>query len=122
MWKLKARGLDEACAREVIAELQAAGWQDERRFVESFIRSHCQRGQGPVKIRFELRQKGIDDSLIEDVLSDLDIDWAEQARKLYSRKYGDQPIPDRNEYGRRYRFLAQRGFGTEQIRTLLDDS
>ncbi len=122
MWKLKGRGLDEAVAAQVIGELQAAGWQDERRFAESFIRSHHARGRGPVKIRFELRQKGIDDGLIEQVMQSLDLDWTALAREVYRRKYGGRPVPDRNEYGRRYRFLAQRGFEKEQIRTLLDDS
>ncbi len=121
-WKLKARGLEEEIGREVINELQAAGWQDERRFTESFIRSHHSRGQGPVKIRFELRQKGIDDTLIEEVMLNLDLDWIALAKQIYRRKYGQRPIPDRNEYGRRYRFMAQRGFEMEQIRTLLDDS
>ena len=113
--------MDESLAREVIADLQESGWQSERRFVESFIRSRHERGHGPLKIRFELRQKGIGDSLIEEVMSDLDLDWAALAQTLYHRKYGRQPITDRREYGRRYRFLAQRGFETEQIRTLLDD-
>ncbi|WP_407635332.1 regulatory protein RecX [Methylohalobius crimeensis] len=121
LWKLRGRGFPENLAQAVIEELQAAGWQDERRFVESFIRARSERGHGPVKIRFELRQKGIEDGLIEQVLAELAIDWEQVLETVYRRKFGERPVQSRNEYGKRYRFLAQRGFETEQIRSLLRD-
>ncbi len=99
--------------------MQTAGWQDERRFVESFIRARHARGIGPVRIQFELKAKGIDEGLIEQVLSALAIDWQQAAQEVYRRKYGNRPVQTLSEYGRRYRFLAQRGFETEHIRTLL---
>ncbi len=77
---------------------------------------------GPVRIQFELRAKGIDDGLIEQVLATLAIDWQQAAREVYLRKYGNRPIQTASEYGRRYRFMAQRGFKTEHIRTLLGEA
>lgn len=107
--------------REVIAELQQSGWQSEARYVESFIRSRAERGHGPVKIRTELRAKGVDAALIEAILGEMAIDWSEIAKRAYRRKYGETPIGDYNDYGRRWRFLAQRGFESDQIRSLLDE-
>ena len=119
LWKLRRRGITEDLAAQVVAEIQAVGWQDERRFVESFIRTRHERGMCPVRIRFELKAKGIDDGLIGQVLNALAIDWQQAAREVYRRKYGNRPIQTASEYGKRYRFLAQRGFETEHIRTLL---
>ncbi|WP_422732679.1 regulatory protein RecX [Methylomarinovum tepidoasis] len=118
--KLTARGFDAGLTREVIDALQARGWQDDARFVESFVRSRLQRGHGPLKVRFELRGKGVDDAVIEAVLAELAPDWFEAAARACRHKFGDGPASDRNEYARRWRFLAQRGFDSEQIRSVLD--
>lgn len=90
--------------------------------MESFIHARHARGQGPVRIRSELRAKGVDSDLIEQVLTKLAIDWQQAAREVYRRKYGNRPIQTSSEYGRRYRFLVQRGFETEHIRTLLGEA
>jgi len=45
--------------------LVAEGLLSNARYAESFIHSRFQRGQGPQKIRAELRERGVDDALIE---------------------------------------------------------
>jgi regulatory protein len=119
--KLKLRGAADELAERVVAELESLGFQDERRFVESFIRARAERGMGPVRIRFELKARGVACDLIEQVLAELSIDWEQALREVYRRKYQDLPIETAREYGKRYRFLAQRGFEPEHIRTLLGE-
>ncbi|GAB6067302.1 regulatory protein RecX [Methylothermus subterraneus] len=121
-WKLRRHGISDALAGQAIAELQSLGLQDERRFVEGFVRARRERGMGPVKIRLELKAKGVAEELIDEVLAALAIDWEQAAREVYRRKYRNRPIRDLREYGARYRFLAQRGFESEHIRTLLGDA
>ncbi len=119
--KLKLRGVAGEVAEEIVAELKSLGLQDERRFVESFIRARAERGVGPVRIRFELKARGVACDLIEQVLAELAIDWEQALKEVYRRKYQDLPIQTAQEYGKRYRFLVQRGFEPESIRTLLGE-
>lgn len=119
--KLGRRGFSKALIGEVIAELKAEGWQDQRRFVESFIRACTGRGIGPLRIRFELKAKGAPTDLIEEVLSELAIDWRQAAQAVYRRKYKSLIPLTEKERARRYRFLAQRGFAAEHIQTLLEE-
>jgi len=105
----------------VIEELQQQGWQSDRRFAESYIRSRWERGHGPIRIRYELQQKGLACELIDTALNDSGIDWDQALEKLYRHKYTDKPITNHSERARRWRFLQQRGFDYEQIHRLLDD-
>ncbi len=121
MRKLTGRGFDAELCRTVVDDLKNRGWQSDARFAESFVRSRIQRGHGPVKVRFELRAKGVDDPVIDAVLAELAPDWQAVAEQACQRKFGDAPIANRNDYARRWRFLAQRGFDSEQIRSVLDE-
>ncbi len=58
---------------EVVAELQALGYCDDKIFVEMFIRVRCQRGFGPRRIALELQQKGIEKNVIQPLLAR--VDW-----------------------------------------------
>jgi len=119
--KLAARGCDPALAAEVIEALRADGWQSDVRFADSFVRSRVERGHGPLRVRFELRRRGIADAVIEAVLAEQDPDWTALARRVCRRRFGDGPARDRGDYARRWRFLAQRGFDSDQIRSVLDE-
>src|SRR5882724_7259685 len=63
--KLRAKGFDPEPIAAVIAELRELGLINDARFAESFVRSHADRGQGPVRISGELRQRGLSQELIE---------------------------------------------------------
>ncbi|MWJ27185.1 regulatory protein RecX [Halomonas sp. ZH2S] len=109
----------EACL-DTLAE---QGLQSDTRFAESFVRSRVMRGQGPIRIRGELFQRGIDKNLARDaidaVIEQERIDWFALAGQTLSRRFsmpGDTP----KERARRERFLASRGFDFEQIRYALD--
>ncbi len=103
--------------------LAEQGLQSDARFAESFVRSRVMRGQGPIRIRGELFQRGIDKSLardaIEAVVEQERIDWFALAEQTLSRRFSTPgAIP--KERARRERFLASRGFDFEQIRHALD--
>ncbi len=110
-------GLIEA----LLDDLAAAGLQSDRRYAESFVRSRVGRGQGPLRIRQELRQRGIDSALAAQALADSEADWDARLREVYRKRFGTAPPADRREQARRARFLAQRGFPETAIRKLLTD-
>jgi regulatory protein len=119
--KLASRGYDEAVIGDTIESLVADGLLSNARFVESFVHSRFQRGQGPVKIRAELRERGIDDAVIDDCLADYAGQWLELAGQVREKKFGVSLPGDFRGRSRQMRFLQQRGFDAEQIRSVLRD-
>ena len=99
--------------------LEAQGLLSEDRFTEQFVSSRRGRGQGPRRIREELRRHGIADATAAEALGQDDAYWAERASQARSRRFGDAPPADYREWARQARFLERRGFTTEQIRLAL---
>lgn len=103
----------------VLDDFADLGWQSDTRFCESFLNSRCYR-YGPIRLRYELGNKGIGEDEIEHALEKLDMDWHSQAADVLQRKYSDLDTQDHKQKGKAYRFLAQRGFNSEQIQQALD--
>jgi regulatory protein len=85
------------------------------------VRSRAGRGHGPVRIRQELRQRGVADGLIGPALAQLEVDWFELAREVRIRRFGSEPPADLKERSRQYRFMQYRGFTNDQIRAATGD-
>jgi len=115
--RLLGKGFDRCQIEVIIDELVALGWQSDQRFAESYSRYRIKKGFGPVKIKFELQQRGIDDFDLEPVVSELAESWAELIHQVYLKKYTDRSIPDAKTQAKRSRFLLQRGFNSEMIRS-----
>ncbi len=103
---------------EVIESLQSQGLQSDQRFAQVWVRHRLLQGCGPLRVQAELRQKGIAGDLIQQCLADDSIDWFEQARQAFQRKFGSRG-KDAREKARQMRFLQYRGFTGDQIRHAL---
>lgn len=113
--KLGRRFDDVGAVLEQLDELATAGLQSERRFCEIFVRSKWQQGQGPQRISQALKQRGVDDTLVRELLWEADIDWLAALQELYQRKYSARAVKGPKERARRMRFLQYRGFGFDLI-------
>lgn len=102
----------------VLAWLQAQGYLDESRFVESRIHARAARF-GQARIRLELAQHGL--RLDEEQAARLKDSEMERAREVWRRRFGGELPQDAAERARQMRFLAARGFAAELIRRLLKD-
>ena len=102
---------------EVVERLQLDGLQSDSRFAEAFTNMRLRQGKGAQIIRFELREKGISDALIDACLisAEQDSDWNLLALKAYQKKFGDGPIENLKEQSKRMRFLTARGFSAANI-------
>ncbi len=119
--RLKARCADSADDLErVLDDLEADGLLCDRRFAEAYIRSRIGRGQGMVRIRHELRNRGVAAAVIEESLAAADVDWYQLATEVLVRRFGRQVPADYKERARCMRFLQQRGFANDEIRGALD--
>lgn len=117
--KLRARETDPGLARQVVEALKQDNLQSDTRFAESLVRSRINRGQGPIRIRQELRRKGIGDDLQEEVLTHSGDFWVEIAAQARQKRFGDALPEDRGDWNRQARFLAGRGFPSDLIYRVL---
>ncbi len=113
--KLATRGFDAELIETTLADLVAENLLSNSRFAEAFVHSRFQRGTGPQKIHAELRERGIDDGLIDDSIAGYDQQWRERVREVREKKFGAHLPGDYKERARQMRFLQQRGFTSEQI-------
>ena len=94
--------------------------QSDARYAESFLRQRMNRGHGPMRIRQEMRQKGISDSEIALAMEEEAPDWFALAEATYQRKFGALPPEDIKEKAKRSRFMQYRGYALDHYQHLLE--
>lgn len=119
--KLHRRYGEHPSLEDVLQRLADENLQSDTRFAESFVRHRSGRGYGPMRIRQEMRDKGISDAEIGDAFEAQELDWRQLAKEAYERKFGPEKPPDLKEKARRVRFMQYRGFDAEHYRYLLND-
>jgi regulatory protein len=119
--KLVRRDFDSDAIDVAIDTLVHDGLLSDDRFAAAFVASRVRKGQGPIRIRGELKLRGVADALIGRHLEQADVDWIRLARSVRDRKYGAARSTVYRDQARQSRFLQQRGFSGEQIRVALGD-
>ena len=113
--KLESAGYASEVAADAVAQLTEDGLQSDSRFAGSFVQSRVNQGKGPVRIRQELKERGLRSSAVEVALDEADTDWFELAREVRVRKFGPDLPGEFAEKARQMRFLQYRGFESVQI-------
>lgn len=111
--KLLRRFPDKDLVDEQLSRLTDERLQSDLRFAESFARQRISRGYGPLRLREELRERGVSADDIAATLDAMDIDWAAVASDVLIRKFGAVESVDLKEKARRARFMQYRGFAAE---------
>ncbi|BBP03371.1 regulatory protein RecX [Sulfuriferula plumbiphila] len=101
----------------LLDDLQARGWLSDARYAEQMVNARQSR-YGSRKLAFELREKGIDEDLINTTLANVRDTELERARAVWARKFGQIPA-SAQEQARQIRFLQSRGFVWDVIRKIL---
>ena len=115
--KLKRFEEESGTLAQALDELQAKGFIDEQRVLESVL--HCRAAKlGTARIKQELQGKGLAPEAINAALADLQSSEGARALAVWRKKFG-QPPQDALGTARQMRFLAARGFGTEVIRRVV---
>ena len=86
---LKAMEGDAEATERIVASLVKDRFVDDRRYAAAFAREKASlQGWGPVKIRFQLRGKGIPDEAVAEALQEIDPEKAaSKLDKLAADKY-----------------------------------
>mgnify|MGYP005865928375 CR=1 FL=1 len=120
--KLRQRKFDSFLIDQVLNEYEANNWLSDERFADVFATQRFDQGQGPLKITAELQKRGIQ-SPPHWFLARTREQWVERAVQVRDRRFGLEDIrEDWQEKGRQGRFLASRGFTTEQVEAALQVS
>jgi len=119
--KLAKYRIGAGSLESLLLRLQESGLQSDERFTESFIESRIGRGQGPLRIRLELKERGVEAPLIERGLEHFEAEWYDLLKQVHDAKYGPERSRESRELAKRAHFLEYRGFPGEMIRAFLFD-
>jgi regulatory protein len=116
--KLGARGFEESLVSEVLDGLEQDGLLSLERFGKSFVAARYNKGQGPLRIRRKLSERGVEAQSAW--FDDAGFDWNALAGETRRKRFGAGPPADLKDKARQMRFLEYRGFSHDQIRQALD--
>lgn len=107
-------------AEEVVASLVADKFVDDARYASAFAREKSSlQGWGPVKIRFQLRAKGISDADISAALEEIDAEKASaRLEKLLANKWHSLQDDPQGRL-KLIKFALSRGYEYEEIESLI---
>ncbi len=122
--KLRQWNISGEEQEKIITSLKKDKFVDDHRFAEFFVRDKQNINKwGKEKIRFALKNKRLDEDLINEALTNLPSENFENAiRELLSKKARELDKYDSYEKKNRLiRFAAQRGFDFDLIFRVIDD-
>ncbi len=101
-------GYGAALADAVARRMQELGYVDDERFARLWVANRVAAGIGPVRVRRELRGKGVPDEIADAALGEAlcDSDSVDAARRVL----GSAPLATRSDRDRAFRKLVRRGF------------
>ena len=125
--KLRGKGVESDELDAALEALQRQGFQDDRRYAEALVRSRALAGQGPVRIRAELRMNAVPAADVDaafDAAEADGLDWVEVAARVAARFLPALRAAGRGPEASKARhkaisFLLRRGFPQEQVRAAL---
>ncbi len=123
--KLKKKGYEEGVITTVVQKLKESSLIDDYAFAKAFIHDRlCLNPKGSFKIGYELKQKGITQTIIDKVFSEemvVEGDYNRALEIAKRRLRTLKTIKDKKTIKRRlYNFLLWRGFSYEVIKSTLE--
>ncbi len=115
--KLSDKGYDALLSEYALDRLESIGGLDDYMYAQLFVEDRAGRGWGAIRIRNELRTKGVSQDIIERALEELP-DSEEQIERFIHAK-ADGKILDRKAIKRISDALIRRGFSWDEIGPVL---
>lgn len=123
--RLKLKGYDEPVIEEIVTLLRNSGDIDDRRFALVWMESRMHMNPvGDVVLKYELKEKGINDSIIEATLNTKAEKYDEYAAafNMAKERFARFRKLDRQKAMKRvYDFLMRRGFKYDTIRRIVEE-
>jgi len=109
---LESKGFSPGVSETVTKEMEEYGYIDDGRFTADFIAYRKSRGNGLIRIRYELQMKGVDQQVINKKIAenfDPEEDFI-RIKEVLSRREPLNGETDQRWVGRQLAFLKRRGF------------
>ena len=118
--KLLEREYSEQETDKAIEYVKSFGYLNDRTYAEQYVSSRGS-SKGRAALIRELRQKGVDEEIIEDVISELPEDDTGVILSLIKKRAGEPHRMDEKEYRRVFGFLSRHGFSAGRIHSALKE-
>jgi len=123
--RLKLKGYADTLIKDVVASLERAGELNDERFARFWVESRMHMNPaGDVVLKHELKRNGINDSIIEVVLTEKaeKYDEYEIALSMAKDRFERLKKLDRRKATKRiYDYLLRRGFKYDNIRRVVEN-
>lgn len=117
--KLLEKEFSPEAAAYAVERMRILNAIDDYAYAELLLRSYSRKGYGVLRIRQEMRQRGVPNDIIAEVLEDFEPDWDMMKALLDKKLRGD--VSDRKVREKAMAALQRRGFTFSQIRTAMED-
>ncbi|SIQ92338.1 regulatory protein [Aeromonas veronii] len=114
--RLRQQGFNEEVIEAVVDYCRGYNWVNDERYGGMAVRAGAAKGHGPIKIRFDLRRKGLDDMQIDAAFDQPELDWFELAFALLERRARVADLADFKLRMKWLKYLLGRGFTQDQAR------
>ncbi len=114
--RLRQQGFNEEVIEAVVDYCRGYNWVNDERYGAMAVRAGAAKGHGPLKIRFDLRRKGLDDGQIDAAFEQPELDWFELAFELLERRAKIVDLADFKLRMKWLKYLLGRGFTQDQAR------
>ena len=111
--KLKNRVESVELLKAEIDKLEEEGLIDNKRFAEQYIHSRSAKGYGPLRIKQELKQRGVNENIAQPLLNN--VDWNSFAIAVLKKKVNHELPKETKPVLKLKKFLNYRGFDFSQI-------
>lgn len=106
---LDKKGFSEAIIQEVIEKLKGYNYLNDSKYMENFHNYQSNsKGYGPLRIQYNLQQKGINKNTYQEFENEQDSDYYSMALKQGHKKLKDKR--DIESLRKLYSFLLRRGY------------
>ena len=123
--RLKLKGYDAATIGAIISELARVGQLDDVRFARLWVESRMSSNpMGDIVLRRELKEKGVDDGIIEVTLAEKGEHYDEYkvAFTMATERFRQlAKLDKRKALKRLYDYLLRRGFAYDTVKRILDE-
>lgn len=118
--KLQLKGFDEETIRNVLDDLKAVGYVNDKIYAQKFVFERSKlKPKSKKMLKIELSNKGITDDIINEVLDNFEYDEVTIIERLIRKKFGKYDVSDPKVEMKVISFLMHRGFSFEVIKQCL---
>lgn len=121
LWrKLSPKAASADDLESVLNNLAERNWQSDERFAAMYLRARSNRGVGPLRLKQELKQKGVSGDLTSEAMEQSDANWTQNAIEVAQKKARSVGFDHPQLKPKLWRFLAYRGFAGDVIELAIE--